>query len=227
MNTSPRSRFPLVELDTASTISALRSPDFVRWRAENPNTALNAEGAPLAGLRLTSALLSPFRGSDLPNYWFHADGTDGFSRDSGISGMFRLADLTGADLSGASLCALDLREANLTNADLSGADLVNARLQGAKLDGANLAGCDLAGATLRSASLNGCDLSGASFVPFNMGGLALIETNTARADFTGATWDGAWIAGCDFSKAIVDSGFANSRPDWPKSSAEWSIRRER
>jgi uncharacterized protein YjbI with pentapeptide repeats len=145
-------------------ILKLGTPEWNRWRAENPNTAPDLGGAHLREVSLSRANLSR---ADLRLAYFGR------------------ADLSGADLSGADVAQASLRRAYLAGAVLDAANLVETDLSHASLAGARLRGVNLSRAYLEGADLSGADLERAKAAGADLTRAIAVKTSFREADLSG------------------------------------------
>lgn len=146
-------------------ILKLGTPEWNRWRKENPGTAPDLSEAHLREVSLSRANLS--RADFRLTY-------------------FGRADLSGADLTGADFSQASLRRAYLAGAKLEGANLVETDLTGSNLTGASLRGANLSQAYLEGANLSSADLENASLVGADLTQAIAVKTNFCNADLSGS-----------------------------------------
>jgi hypothetical protein len=141
----------------------LGTPDWNRWRKENPSVVPDLSGAHLRTVRLSGADLA---GANL-ELTYLGD-----------------ADLSGADLSRANLSQAYLRSARLPGVMLEHARVVETELSGADLSGGRLAGANLHAARLRGADLTDTDLQGATLSRADLRQAIAVGTNFRDADLS-------------------------------------------
>jgi uncharacterized protein YjbI with pentapeptide repeats len=140
------------------------TPEWNRWRKDNPSVVpdfgeCHLDGVQLRGANLTGAgfELAYLGHADLSG----ADLTDANFRQAYLRGArFEGAILEGANFVEAELSAADLSKSRLAGADLTGARLCRADLTDASITRAVLCGADLKQATAVGTDFRGADLTG-------------------------------------------------------------------
>jgi uncharacterized protein YjbI with pentapeptide repeats len=133
-----------------------------KWRLENPDVAVDLEGANLKQMNLENANLSS---ADLKNanLTFANFKKANFAFGELDSATFSFANFEGANFSGANLENGYMEDANFTGAKFSGANFKNARLANSSFENAYLVDARLDGANLSAASFKNANVSSVIF----------------------------------------------------------------
>ncbi len=133
-----------------------------KWRLENPDVAIDLEGANLKQMNLENANLASANLKEANLAFGNFKKTNLAFADL-KSAIFSFAHFEGANFSGADLENAYMEDADLNGARFSGANFKNARLANSSLENAYLGDAHLVGANLSAASFKNANLSSVIF----------------------------------------------------------------